>query len=74
MTKDKVSLLLPITLALLSLAVAAYTGYNSNDKDLTSRVVALEVEQSHSQKAVERIEQKVDRILSDEFIRRVRGW
>lgn len=59
---------LPIALALLSLAVSGWANYNRTDKELTNRVTAVEVQQKNDGQRLERIENKLDRVL--EAVRR----
>lgn len=55
--------ILPIVIALLSLAVSAYAGYSHNDKELAQRISVVETQQKNDGKGLERIENKVDRLL-----------
>lgn len=61
--------LVPVLLALFSLAVSAYGAYARNDKEMAQRVTTVEVQQKNDGEAIDRIEKKVDRILD-----KMRGW
>lgn len=54
--------LIPVAVALASLAISAFTSYAGNDKTLTSRITAVETRQEDDRAALRRIEVKVDRI------------
>jgi hypothetical protein len=54
--------LLPITISLGGFAISAFASYSHNDKDLTSRITAVETRQEDDRAALRRIELKVDRI------------
>lgn len=51
-----------IVIALLSLVLSAYAGYSHNDKEITSRVVAVETQQKNDHDAINRVEGKVDKV------------
>jgi hypothetical protein len=53
--------LIPVVLALLSLAASAFANYNDNDKNLTSRIAVVENQQKNDTQRLERIETKLDR-------------
>lgn len=53
---------LPLVLAVFSLGVSAYTGYNRTDRDLVQRLTTVEVKVETTNPRLERIENKVDRL------------
>lgn len=55
--------IVPVVLALASFAISAFAAYSGNDKVLTSRVTAVETQQLNDTRRLERIEDKVDRLL-----------
>lgn len=57
------NLLIPILLALGSLGITGYNAYMHNDKELTSRVTAVEVQQKNDGGRLERMEDKLDRVV-----------
>lgn len=74
MRKLSTEALVAILVALLSLILSAYTGYSSNDKDMSNRMTAVETKQKsdreqyaesiqHVEKAVLRVDSKVDRLI-----------
>lgn len=60
--KNPMNWILPILLFLAGLAAASFTGYSKNDKDVNSRVTAVEVQQKNDGESIHRIEGKVDRV------------
>jgi len=54
---------LTLVIAGLSVLLSAYVAYSNNDKAITSRVVVIETQQKNDEQRLERIENKVDRIL-----------
>jgi hypothetical protein len=52
-----------IIIALLSLAVAAWSDYSHNDKEIASRVTAVETQQKGDHEGIQRVESKVDRLV-----------
>jgi len=61
--------LIPISLALASLAISAFSSYADNDKDLTSRIIAVETRQETDHEMLRDMKVKIDRIYD-----RVAGW
>ena len=57
-------LILPVVLALFSLAVSGWASYTNNDKELASRITAVETQQKNDSKGLDRIESKVEKIES----------
>ena len=55
--------IIPVGIAVMSMALSAYAAYSGNDKVLTSRVTAVETQQINDTRRLERIEDKVDRLL-----------
>jgi hypothetical protein len=55
--------LLPLAMAGLSLVVSGWVNYSSNDKITIGRVVAVETQQKNDGQRLERIENKLDKIL-----------
>ena len=55
------STLAAVIIAVVSFLVTAYASYAHNDKDITSRVVAVEVKQTNDHDAIIRIEAKQDK-------------
>lgn len=53
---------LPVGLALFSLAVSAYTSYSNNDKAIAVQVSTLENQQKYNDETLKRIEMKIDRL------------
>jgi hypothetical protein len=54
---------IPVVVLLLSLLSSAYVAYSHNDKELAQRVTAVETRQEGTDKRLDRIEDKIDRIL-----------
>jgi len=52
-----------LVLALMSLAFSAYAGYNNNDKVTAGKVSAMENQQKNDGQRLDRIENKIDRLL-----------
>lgn len=52
-----------IIIALLSLILSAYSGYNHNDKEMTSRIAVLETHRTDDKERLDRIETKIDSLL-----------
>lgn len=52
-----------LLLSLFSLAMSAYASYNRTDKSVEHRVTVVETRQETDGQRLERIENKVDRIL-----------
>lgn len=61
--RDWAPILVPVGIALLSLVISAWTGYTSSDKELNRRITTVETQQKNDGSRLERIENKVDRIL-----------
>jgi hypothetical protein len=61
--QDWIGPVVAIVVALVSLALSGYASYSHNDKDLTGRIIAVETQQKNDDSRLERIEQKVDRLL-----------
>lgn len=59
--------IVPVLLALMALAVSAYAGYSSTDKEMASRISVVETQQKNDGQRLERIEDKIDRLL--EYVR-----
>ncbi len=49
--------------ALIAAGMSAFAGYLHNDKDLISRVVALETGRTEDGKRLDRIENKLDKLV-----------
>jgi hypothetical protein len=62
MATVKTEWLLPLVIAGVSLAVSSWASYTSNDKELTSRVTAIETQQKNDLKSIDRIETKLDKL------------
>lgn len=52
-----------VVIALLSLIVSGYASYSHNDKEISNRVTAVEVQQRNDTDGIKRVEGKVDRLL-----------
>lgn len=64
---------LPVVLAAGLTAVGSgIAGYFHNDKELTARVTAVEIQQQNDSSSIHRVEQKVDRV--DSKLDRILGW
>lgn len=61
MFRRHASWLVPVLIALSSLVVSGWVGYGSNDKDMSNRVTAVEVQQENDGKHLEHIEQRFDK-------------
>jgi CHASE1-domain containing sensor protein len=61
--RDWVPVLIPIMLALLSLVITGFISYNRTDKQVEHRVTVIETKQDYNDIRLERIENKVDKIL-----------
>ena len=53
-----------IFLAFVTYAIAAYTSYSANDKVISNRVSVVETQQQNDGKRLERMEFKLDQVLS----------
>lgn len=62
-TKNAAQIVVAIALALLSLVVSAYSGYTHDDKKTGERITAVETQQLNDGRRLERIEDKVDKVL-----------
>lgn len=51
--------LLPAILALISLTISAYTGYNANDRETVQRITTTEAHQADDRKTLEEIKADV---------------
>lgn len=58
----KLDWLLPLALALLSLAVSGWSNYNRTDREMSNRVTAVETQQRNDGLQLERIERRVERV------------
>lgn len=54
--------LLPLILALVSLAVSAFASYSTTDKETAQRLTKLETKDQSAEDRLKRIELKVDRL------------
>lgn len=54
---------IPIALALVSLLVSGWVSYNNTDRITASRIAVVETQQHNNERRLERIENKVDRLL-----------
>ena len=57
-------LLIPIAIALISLIISGYVGYSNDTKAIAVRVKGIEVQQQNDGSRLERIENKLDRLLA----------
>lgn len=55
--------MVPIIIALLSLAVSGFAAYSHNDKEIASRVTAVETQQKNDHEGIKELNEKVDRLL-----------
>lgn len=63
LTREHGAWLLPLIIALTSLAITAFASYSSNDKALSQRITAVETKQGETQPRLIRIEDKVDDLV-----------
>lgn len=62
--RQMVATLIPVGIALASLAISAFTSYAGNDKTLTSRIVVVETRQEDDRETLREIKSTVDRIYA----------
>jgi hypothetical protein len=67
--RQLVATLIPIAIALASLAISAFTSYAGNDKQLTGRIITVEERQGADRETLREIKVKVDKIYD-----KVAGW
>lgn len=66
------ALITTIVIAVLSLAMSAWVSYAHNDKDLTSRVTAVETQQKNDHEGMQRVDGKLDKL--DEKVNKLVEW
>lgn len=54
--------LLPVLLALFSLGISGFLGYNNTDKEMSLKIKGIEVQQTNDDERLGRIEMKLDRL------------
>jgi len=64
------SIWVTIVIALLSLVMSGYNGYNNNDRANVQRITAVEAKQTNSDQRLDRIENKLDQILEEVYSNR----
>lgn len=52
-----------IIIAVISMIIASYNGYVLNDKSIEHRLTAVEKQQENDQPRLQRIEEKMDKLL-----------
>jgi hypothetical protein len=62
--------ILPLGIALISLAVSGWSSYSHNDKAVAQRISVVETQQTSDGKRLDRMEDKLDQILSEVYSNR----